>query len=225
MEEFSTQPNATNFYKIPTTIQKCLYSAAICCTNRKIGNGNSKLVLECYNKLLLLAGINDRVSMSASIGRSYKEGFKGEKGIIKARCIKNLMHKYKVKSESVYFYDNDTQIIKDVEILGINNVLVKKGLDVSSLDSLISKKKFDVNSVKLVLLDFDETLIRHKIPKQEYNYDLEYLYTKYMGGKERMLELFYKLRVLEQLEVKIGIITMNVRHRIEPLLIRMEWVD
>jgi len=177
------------------------------------------------NSLILKAGIYDRFDIAfLSNIRPHRFIPDYMKGILKSTMIQTLIYKTQIQPDSIYFYDDIPETVQYVKTIGVNSTLCENGLDPKQLELLIYKKQYD-DSVKMILLDFDKTLSLCKIKKKSYNKPASFIVEKFMGGFERMNKIFTCLKKLESLGVRIGIITMNLKSRIKPLLIEMNWLN
>lgn len=216
-----------DFDRLSKPIQTMFYAMAIYCNIHNKGKLKSvNHTLKHYDHLLLNAGIFDRIDMT-KLAKIKAEQFIPDymKGRLKRIAIQDRMNTLKCsRNDTVYFYDDVPETVRSCGTLGINSILVDKGLEPEHLELLIQKKQHDSKSVKLVLVDFDKTLSRYKIKKQSYNHPVPFIVESFMGGYERMNKIFEYLKQLEQMGVKIGIVTLNVKTRIGPLLKEIGWL-
>ena len=220
LHKFCRNPTKLNFDLLPIETKNFFYKSSIQVILHKIGKRDiANSILYFYDRLLFSVGIYDRTYMLGQMNIPIDTFLPDDvNGQMKKYFIREIIDKYNVKRNTVYFYDDKYYNIKTTALLGINSVLVKGGINPVEFKNLLSRQ------VSVVLLDFDNTLTVSKIRKTDYSKDTEYLVKNFLGGRERIDSIFNTLRKLEQKGVKIGIITMNVKHRILPFLQKINWI-
>jgi len=216
------------FDQIPRPLQKLFYTVAIFCSvNNKGNNESCKKILRHYDKLLLTAGIFGRIELAGLINiRAAQYIPEITKGRLKARRMQDLMNRFGTRADSIYFYDDNPQVVRTVRQLGINAILVHRPLYLrpEQLHALVRKKEYDANSVSMVLLDFDKTLALVKFKKRRQTPDIRRTVKVCLGGQRRVNLLFAHLKKLEELGVKVGFITFNTKNVLTKLLARLNWI-
>uniref|UniRef100_A0A6C0EKA8 Uncharacterized protein n=1 Tax=viral metagenome TaxID=1070528 RepID=A0A6C0EKA8_9ZZZZ len=224
---FCREPSPETFALIPQGIRRMFYIWAIFCKVNSVGDAEVAVhVLQSYNKLLLQANITGRLEMcnEAKIEPAQKISAK-LKGQLKSHRIQYLINKYKLNPNTVYFYDDNPEVVMEVKKwTGVNTVLLSKPLVPEDLFVLLRKKKFDKDSVSMVLLDFNHTITESNFRKRWLAKSDQNIIKSHFGGRERVTALFEILRMLEQNGVRLGIITFQTSELVRMILDRLDWI-
>jgi hypothetical protein len=233
IDRFRQTLEKADFERLPKTIQRIFYTAAINCHKRcsckkcnySCDHPVCENILKYYDKLLIDTGIHGRKELSTTPAQKIPDTLKAT---LKSECIRSLIQKNNLIPQSVYFYDDSETIVTETKKLDINSILVKDiHLQFNHLLDLIKKKlnTDEPSEPSLVLIDFDKTFSTHRFRKRYLRYDIDTIITRFFGGKHRLKLLFQGLKKLEVLGVKIGFITFHSKNVLLEVLDRLGWVQ
>lgn len=224
INKYFSNPTKKYFDQLPSTVQSLLYRVALNCKDR---HEPCVLTKRFFDRLLVQAGIYGRKELTKKFRINPAQRIPdGMKACLKVKCVKDLLIRFCLGANKVFFYDDKKEIVDAVSDLGVNSTYVGgNALASRNLQALINVEKFLPGTIEMVLIDFDRTLSRTKFKKKYLRYGLKTFADRYFGGVERVNELRSCIKELEILGVKIGFITFHSRDDILATLVKIGWVS